>query len=117
MKSNGGFFGYRDVGSSTTDNGSGGTNVILACSNPGWDRCRMSNSTNLVTNGLLTEEDYNQIDASIINRLATHTGDVRNGQFVYNSSYMVVYNYKISANELTYEIYTRDEAIQAGYTF
>ncbi len=117
VKSNGGFFGYRDVGSTTTGNGSGGTNVILACSEPGLRRCRMSSTTNFTTNGLLSEEDYNQIDQQVVSRLAATNGDIQNGKFVYNSAYLVVYNFKISSNELTYEIYTRDEAIQAGYTF
>ncbi len=117
VKSNGGFFGYRDVASSETGNGSGGTNVILACADPGLRRCRMSNATNFTTTGLLTEEDFDQIDQQVLSRLTAGTGDVVNGQFVYNSNYMVVYKYKIASNELTYEIYTRDEAIQAGYTF
>lgn len=113
VKSNGGLFGYKYVDETSTSNGSGGTNQLLACSDPGWNRCRF-NST---ARGVLTDNDYDAIDQTIFDAVTKSEEKKVSGQFVYNTEFLVVYYYHLSPNKLTYEIFTKDEAAAAGYTF
>lgn len=113
VKSDGGLFGYKYVDETTTSNGSGGTNQILACSNPGWNRCRFTSTAK----SILTQTDLDQIESLVTDQVASVQDKKTEGQLVYNASYLVVYKYHLGPDDLTYEIFTKDEASAAGYTF
>lgn len=116
IKSGGGLFGYKYVNTTTTSNGSGGTNSILACSNPGFTGCRSRNAE-LVLNGL-TEEDMLKIDEIVSEKILSNKNDnTQNGQFIYNNTHVVVFEFKLNPNKLTTEIYTIQEAKDNGINF
>jgi hypothetical protein len=116
IRHQGGFFGYKYINQTSTSNGSGGSNVLLACSDPGSSKCKLNTSTSMVS-GNLNDDDSAAIDVIITNRVLQSNGTESSGQFIYNTDFLVVYNYEIDTDKLTYEVYTREEAIQLGLTF
>lgn len=108
VRSNGGLFGYKTVTSQTTGQG----DITTACGNPGFNRCHIG--AFVVNDGGLSAEEVQKIDDLV---LKTIKEDKTEGQFVYESNYLVVYDYNVHVGRLKYQILTKEEADKKGYAF
>ncbi len=96
VKSDGGLFGYKHVDQNT---GATSGNSTLACSDPGFNRCRFTPIDIVVGgNGNLTEEDFIKIDALVNSSI---NSDNLLGELTY-SSYTIKYKYNENTNKIKY---------------
>lgn len=109
-QSHGNWWGFKYV-QETYDN----ANYMLTCQGYGWNRCRFHLLCPEITAqpgyGNLTEAALNTIDETVIKNV---TESNTSGKFIYNSEFVVVYNYDIDNDKLDYTIYSLEEAKTAG---
>lgn len=107
-KYNGGFFGYRTIAESTS-----GPNSMLACADPGRNKCRFANGFTVVGNGgtIVKYDDFSTIETEVMKRV---TKENTTGSFIYSSDLFVQYTYVIETGKLTMQIYGVYEAQSLG---
>jgi hypothetical protein len=107
-KYNGGFFGYRTVSESTS-----GPNSILACADPGRNRCNFSTGFTVVGNNgaVVKYDDFSPIETEVMKHI---TRENTSGSFIYSSDLLVQYTYIIETGKLTMQIYGVYEAQSLG---
>ncbi len=106
VKSNRGLFGYKYVNDTGTPDAR-----VLACAEPGFRACRLTNVITSILTPTQIDEISNQVDNLI---LSTRKG----GNFVYQNTYFVLYSFVATdISKTTIEILTRPEAASRGYTF
>lgn len=109
-KIKGGLFGYKSVTSDTDTNG----NSVTVCENPGTTRCRIQAFTINPGRDGLNPHELEEIDKLVTERLSI---EKTKGDFVFNNDFLVVYDYIVEKNALSYTIYDRDSAKENGFTF
>lgn len=94
-----------------TNNGLG--DITVVCKEPGFIKCK-AQPADFVFQGNpspLTDESYDAIESYIYDRT---TSDDFNGRFIYNGEYYITYVYDSSADRMTMDIYSIEEAQDLG---
>lgn len=101
-----GLFGYKYV----NEDHSGGSHM-LACANPGWNRCRWDTQPTFEDEGDVPSlVDYEAIELKVNEGIV---GGSSAGNFLYNNVY-VEYDYRKDSDILTMTLYSFEEAKDLG---
>jgi hypothetical protein len=108
-KSNGGWFGYKYVTTTTwPDEGI----TVVACSDPGVTRCKMAAAAIAMPHGPdLTAEHVEGIERAIAGVL---TAENTSGTLIYGENFFVTFNYNIEEDDLMFTVYCIQEATELG---
>jgi hypothetical protein len=107
-KSGGGFFGYKFV---TTTYWPADNYAIVACSDPGFTRCRAHFDIVLPNGPNVSPETLEAIDKTVA---ALLTPENTSGSLVYNDQYFVGYKYDVDSDNLTFRLYKLSDARELG---
>lgn len=106
-KKDGGLLGYKLVSYSES-----GPNQLLACSDPGRQKCKFPALARIEDGEIIDESIIDAIDVEVTAKVK---GIAVKGEYISELGYFVKYFYDIESNSLAYEIYTIKEATSNGF--